>query len=71
MKLLIKNATLVLRNGEKKADLLIDGGKIAKIGKNIEENCKTIDGTGKHVFSGFIDMHVHLREPGFEGIQQT
>ena len=67
MKLLIKNATLVLRNGEKKADLLIDGGKIAKIGKNIEENCKTIDGTGKHVFSGFIDMHVHLREPGFEG----
>ncbi len=67
MKLLIKNATLVLRNGEKKADLLIDGGKIAKIGKNIEENCKTIDGTGKHVFAGFIDMHVHLREPGFEG----
>ena len=30
MKLLIKNATLVLRNGEKKADLLIDGGKISK-----------------------------------------
>ena len=67
MKLLLKNATLVLRNGEKKADLLIDGGKISRISNNIEENCKTVDCTGKHVFAGLIDMHVHLREPGFEG----
>lgn len=67
MKLLIKNGTLVLRKGEKKADILIDGGKIVKIGKNIDESCKTIDASGKHVLPGLIDMHVHLREPGFEG----
>lgn len=67
MKLLLKNGTVVLREGEKKADVLIDGGKIVKIGRNISENCKTLDLTGKHILAGLIDMHVHLREPGFEG----
>ena len=67
MKLLIKNGTLVLRDGESKADILIENGKIVKIGRNITETCKTIDASGKHVLSGLIDMHVHLREPGFEG----
>lgn len=67
MKLLIKNGTLVLRNGEVKADLLIDGGKIARIGKDINSDCKVYDATGKRVLAGIIDMHVHLREPGFEG----
>ncbi|MBD5584905.1 MAG: dihydroorotase [Clostridia bacterium] len=67
MKLLIKNGVIVTKKGEIKADLLIDGKNIAKIAPNIEENCKTIDASGKHVLAGFIDMHVHLREPGFEG----
>ena len=68
MKLLIKNGTLVLRDGEKKADLIIDGGKIVRIGKNLSsDGCKTLDASGKHVLPGLIDMHVHLREPGFEG----
>lgn len=67
MKLLIKNGALVLPDGVVKADLLIDGGKIVKIAPQIEEKCKTIDASGKHVFAGIIDMHVHLREPGFEG----
>lgn len=66
MKLLIKNGTLVLKDGEKKADILIENGKISKIGK-IAEDCKVIDASGKHVLPGLIDMHVHLREPGFEG----
>lgn len=69
MKLLIKGATLVTPKGEIKSDLLTEGGKIQKISKNIpeEKGCKIIDGTGKHVLPGLIDMHVHLREPGFEG----
>jgi len=67
MKLLIKNGVLVTPDGEIKADLLIDGKKIEKIAPSIEENCKTIDASGKHVLAGLIDMHVHLREPGFEG----
>lgn len=66
MKLLIKNGVLVLKNGEKKADLLIEDGKIIKIGE-ISEDCDTIDASGKYVLPGLIDMHVHLREPGFEG----
>ncbi|MDE7083576.1 MAG: dihydroorotase [Clostridia bacterium] len=67
MKLLIKNGTVVTPNGEIKADLLIDGKTIEKIAPSIDEKCKTIDASGKHVIAGLIDMHVHLREPGFEG----
>lgn len=67
MKLLIKGGTLVLRDGERKADILIENGKIVKIGENLKADCKTLDAAGKHVLPGLIDMHVHLREPGFEG----
>ncbi len=67
MKLLIKNATLVLKDGERKADLLIENGRISKIGSGLNCEGKVIDATGKHVLAGLIDMHVHLREPGFEG----
>lgn len=67
MKLLIKGGTLVLKDGERKADILIENGKIAKIGENLKADCKTLDAAGKHVLPGLIDMHVHLREPGFEG----
>ncbi len=67
MKFVIKNGTLVLNGGEIKADLLVDGGKIAGIAPRIDENCKTFDASGKYVLPGLIDMHVHLREPGFEG----
>ncbi len=67
MKLLVKNGTVVTEKGEIKADLLVENGKIAKIASKIEENYKTIDASGKHVLAGLIDMHVHLREPGFEG----
>lgn len=67
MKLLIKNGTLVLNDGEKRADLLIEDGKIAKIASKINEKCEIIDAAGKHVLPGLIDIHVHLREPGFEG----
>ena len=69
MKKLIKGADVVLLDGVKKVDILIDGDKIAKIGKNILSDGETevIDATGKTVIAGIIDMHVHLREPGFEG----
>jgi len=50
---------------DKVADLLIDGGKIAQIGE-IEIAEQVIDVSGKVVLPGLIDMHVHLREPGFE-----
>ena len=67
MKLLIKNGTVVTPSGEIKADLLVEGNKIVKIAPFIDEKCKTIDASGKHILAGIIDIHVHLREPGFEG----
>lgn len=70
MKLLIKNGVLVTDGKETKADVLIDGGKISKTGQSLSADCtdcKVLDATGKHVLPGLIDMHVHLREPGFEG----
>ncbi|MCD8309125.1 MAG: dihydroorotase, partial [Clostridia bacterium] len=67
MKLLIKNGNVVFPDGVKKRDILIENGKIAAIGNKITEDCTVIDASGKHVFPGLIDMHVHLREPGFEG----
>jgi len=55
-------------------DILIAEGKIAQVGGTVfvrEASCllptiKQIDATGLVVAPGFIDMHVHLREPGFE-----
>lgn len=53
---------------DEEADLLIDGGTIAALGPGITppRGAKVIDGKGFLVLPGFIDMHCHLREPGFE-----
>ena len=55
------------------ADVLIDNGKVLAIGKNLIAQAKTKDGSidvidarDKLVVPGFVDLHVHLREPGFE-----
>jgi dihydroorotase len=48
-------------------DLLIRDGKIDRIDDRIETDAsQTVDATGLIVTPGLIDMHVHLREPGFE-----
>ncbi|MBP5242845.1 MAG: amidohydrolase family protein, partial [Clostridia bacterium] len=67
--MLIKNATVVLPEKTVKADILTDGKNIVKIQENIpmsEANGEIIDAAGLTAFPGLIDMHVHLREPGFE-----
>lgn len=66
-KLLIKGGKVVFPDGVRESDILVDGGKIAKIGQGIEDTgAEVVDARGLHVFPGLIDMHVHLREPGFE-----
>ena len=69
MKTLIQGGEVVLLNGVEKLDVLIEDGKIAKLAKNIKSapDYRVIDASGKTVIPGIIDMHVHLREPGFEG----
>jgi len=48
------------------ADVLVENGKIAAVGRNLgESGAEVFDATGLVVAPGFIDMHVHLREPGF------
>ena len=64
--MIIKNGSVVLENGVAKKDILIENGKITKIADGITGAGEIIDANGLFVFPGLIDMHVHLREPGFE-----
>ena len=69
MSLIIKKGRVVdpAQKLNEETDLLIDGGKVVKIGKNLSvPGAETVDAKGLLVFPGLIDMHVHLREPGFE-----
>ena len=52
---------------DKVCDILIEDGKIAKVGADLSAaGAEIIDAAGKVVTPGLIDMHVHLREPGQE-----
>ncbi len=71
MNLLVKGARVIdpSKKLDKKIDILIENGKIAKLSQNIlskKANVKVIDAKGKVVIPGIIDMHTHLREPGRE-----
>ncbi|MFW5647366.1 MAG: dihydroorotase, partial [Acetivibrio ethanolgignens] len=70
MRVLIKNGRLIDSSTGRNAnmDLLIEDGKVNKVAPMIEgiEADTVINASGKFVMPGFIDMHVHLREPGFE-----
>lgn len=69
MKILIKNGRVIdpYNNIDGIMDILINDGKIKKVLKNIEEDSdEIINAYGMWVTPGLIDLHVHLREPGFE-----
>jgi len=69
VKLLIKGGRLIdpASKLEEVSDLLIEGGRITALGKNISaRGAKVIEAKGKIVTPGLVDMHVHLREPGRE-----
>ena len=58
----------MVRNGLiEKADVAILGDKIERIAVDIQpsDNDKVYDCTGLTIMSGLVDLHVHLREPGF------
>eukprot|EP00033_Pygsuia_biforma_P003700 GCRY01004052.1.p1 GENE.GCRY01004052.1~~GCRY01004052.1.p1 ORF type:complete len:500 (-),score=134.05 GCRY01004052.1:72-1571(-) len=68
MALLIKNGIVVNHNKEERADVLIENGKIAKVGLNLvpkaEENTlKIVDAEGCYVMPGGIDPHTHFQLP--------
>lgn len=70
MKILLKNARIIepSENVDQVADILIVDGIIEKIAQKIAAsgNVQEYNLDGKIVAPGFIDMHVHLREPGYE-----
>ena len=62
--ILIKNATVWTSEKEgvlQNTDVLVKGGKIVKLGMNLNEaTARVIDGTGKHLSAGIIDEHSHI-----------
>ena len=64
MKKLIKNGTIVTATDLYEADVLIEDGKIAAIGRNLNERAaEIIDAKGAYLFPGGIDPHTHLDMP--------
>ncbi len=69
MPIVIKNGRVIdpASNTDRIADVLIVDGRIAGVAPNLSSpKAEVFDATGMIVAPGFIDMHVHLREPGFE-----
>ena len=66
MKLLVKNGSVVTPEGVQDLDILCEDGKIAALldrGVNLDAD-EVVDASGQIVFPGFIDPHVHSRDPG-------
>lgn len=65
MTLLIQNGEIVSDGRRYRADILVEGEKIAQIGEHlpVPEGAQVIDASGKYVFPGFIDPHVHIHLP--------
>ncbi len=64
MKTLIKNGTVVTAAETYRADLLIDGEKIALLGTDLPaDGTKVVDASGKYILPGGIDVHTHLELP--------
>lgn len=70
MKILIRGGHVVdpSQGVDGVSDLLIEAGKIRKIQQkiNVQADYKVIEARGMYVIPGMVDMHVHLREPGYE-----
>ncbi len=67
--ILLKNGTVLdyASKTNEKLDIMIKEGKIEKIAKEIQEKAdRIIECNGLYIMPGMIDMHCHLREPGFE-----
>jgi dihydroorotase len=64
---LIRGGTVLDQNGPRPADVMVANGEITAVGDGLDAaGCDIIDASSCHVTPGFVDLHVHLREPGRE-----
>lgn len=65
--MLVKNAKIIMGTEEIIVDILIQDGKFAKVGRNLSEHSEEeiLDAKGHYVLPGIIDVHTHMRTPGF------
>jgi len=69
MKTLIKSGTLITASETYSADILLDGEKIDRIGKNIQvDHASIIDASGKLIMPGGVDPHTHFDLPMFNTV---
>lgn len=68
MSFILKNGLVVDNQGEfNKVDIKVENGKITEIGENLPvDGYRVVPVDGQLISTGFIDLHVHLREPGGE-----
>jgi dihydroorotase len=74
-RIVIRNGTVLDQTGERRADVVVTDGAISHVGSAERElaevslegpDVEVLDAMGCHVVPGFVDLHVHLREPGRE-----
>ncbi|MBQ7342589.1 MAG: dihydroorotase [Alistipes sp.] len=65
--LLLKGASIHTAEGCQTGDILVAEGVITAIGEGLvaDSSTRVVDCHGKHIVYGLVDVHVHLREPGF------
>jgi allantoinase len=70
--LVVRGGTVVTPAGMQRVDFAVAEGRIVKMAASLDEDAAvTLDASGRHVFPGIIDAHVHFNEPGraeWEGI---
>ncbi len=67
MNFIISNVNVYRNNSFEKCHVLVEDGVVASVSSDVMSVCgaEAVDGSGMFMFPGFVDVHVHLREPGF------
>ena len=70
--ILISGAKVWMDGAFVQRDVLVEDGRVVEISDHIQprEEIRVVDGTGKMLLPGLVDLHVHLREPGY-GYKET